>query len=62
MMNRVRTARESEEKAKQRKPTPAQAVVRCEGFRCAAYQDEQGVWRAAADDSELKVLEVLVRF
>jgi hypothetical protein len=61
-MHRVRTAPGSEEKAKQRKLKPAQAIVRCEGFRCAAYMDEKGVWRSVADDTKLNVLEVLVRF
>ena len=40
----------------------AQAVVRCKGFRCAAYLDEKGVWRSVADHGELEVLEVLIRF
>jgi hypothetical protein len=40
----------------------AQAVVRCQGFRCTAYQDKNGVWRSVADDAELEVLEVVFRF
>ena len=38
------------------------AVVRCKGFRCAAYLDAEGVWRSPADGQQLEVLEVLMRF
>lgn len=41
---------------------PAQAVVRCKGFRCTAYVDKNGAWRSVADDAELEVLEVIMRF
>jgi hypothetical protein len=27
--------------------------VQCEGFRCLAFQDKQGVWRAFYDRSKL---------
>lgn len=40
----------------------ADALVRCEGFRCLAYLGKDGLWHCAADDSPLKVLEVLLRF
>ena len=40
----------------------ADAVVRCKGFRCGAYLDEDGVWRSPADGERLEVLEVLIRF
>lgn len=38
------------------------AVVRCKGFRCAAYLDSEGVWRSPADGQALEVIEVLMRF
>ncbi|HLH52837.1 MAG TPA: hypothetical protein VKY92_04400 [Verrucomicrobiae bacterium] len=48
--------------ASQKGSRQPQALVRCKGFRCAAYQDKDGIWRSAADDSELEVLEVILRF
>jgi hypothetical protein len=48
------------------KPPPpkraAEAVVRCKGIQCMAYRDKDGVWRSVADDRELEVLEVVLRF
>jgi len=40
----------------------AQAVVRCDGYRCLAYQDKNGIWRSIPDDKELQVVEVVVQF
>ncbi len=47
---------------KQRRTKSVQAIVRCEGFRCAAYRDQSGVWRSAADGAPLEVLEVIMEF
>jgi len=53
----------SSERGAQRQPEKqAEALVHCKGFRCAAYQDKDGVWRSAIDGQKLEVLEILVRF
>ncbi len=40
-----------------------QVVVQCEGFRCLAYRDKDGKWRAAQGGQELpKVIKVLQQF
>jgi len=38
-------------------------VVRCRDFRCLAYRDHDGKWRAThADEELLDVLEIIMRF
>ena len=62
-MGDTETSAKAKEAAASQKPLrQPQALVRCEGFRCAAYQDKDGVWRSATDDSKLEVLEVILRF
>lgn len=44
-------------------PPGERVVVRCQGFKCLAYRDTKGVWRADKDDKELsEVLEIVFRF
>jgi len=38
------------------------AIVRCKEFRCLAYRDPEGKWRAATDKRELpEILEIVER-
>jgi hypothetical protein len=42
------------------KPGMKNFIVQCEGFRCMAYKDAQGVWRSVRSDEPLpKVLRVV---
>jgi len=40
--------------------TPPTFLVRCETFRCLAYQDQGGQWRNAYDHSELRSFKEVI--